>query len=47
MEISVFVPAKCELRSVIKILQAKNIPFLEIHRQLEEMYGCEKRLKRM
>ncbi|UYV65316.1 hypothetical protein LAZ67_3003930 [Cordylochernes scorpioides] len=32
-------PAKCELRSVIRFLNAKNNSPVEIHRQLVEVYG--------
>ncbi|KAL4131834.1 hypothetical protein QTP88_009083 [Uroleucon formosanum] len=39
MELPVVAPARCELRSVIKFLHAKKIPPIEIHRQLEEVYG--------
>lgn len=39
MEVPVVAPARCELRSVIKFLHAKKIPPIEIHRQLEEVYG--------
>jgi len=39
MELPVVAPARCELRSVIKFFHAKKIPPIEIHRQLEEVYG--------
>lgn len=39
MELLVVAPARRELRSVIKFLNAKKIPPIEIHRQLEEVYG--------
>ncbi|GBN92351.1 hypothetical protein AVEN_131824-1 [Araneus ventricosus] len=32
-------PADCEVRSVIRILNAKNVKPAEIHRQLVEIYG--------
>jgi hypothetical protein len=39
MKVPVVAPARCKLRSVIKILLVKKIPPIEIHRQLEEVYG--------
>ncbi|GBN20076.1 hypothetical protein AVEN_234770-1 [Araneus ventricosus] len=32
-------PADCEVRSVIRFLNAKNVKLAEIHRQLVEIYG--------
>ncbi|GBN14943.1 hypothetical protein AVEN_267160-1 [Araneus ventricosus] len=32
-------PADCEVRSVIRFLNAKNVKPAEIHRQLVEIYG--------
>ncbi|GBL83933.1 hypothetical protein AVEN_100826-1 [Araneus ventricosus] len=32
-------PADCEVRSVIRFLNAKNVKPVEIHRQLVEIYG--------
>jgi len=32
-------PAACEMRSVIRFLNAKNMTPAEIHRQLCDMYG--------
>ncbi|GBM02173.1 Mariner Mos1 transposase [Araneus ventricosus] len=32
-------PGDCEVRSVIRLLNAKNVKPAEIHRQLEEIYG--------
>lgn len=39
MKVPIAAPAKCELRSVIKFLHAKKVVPIEIHRQLEEVYG--------
>ncbi|UYV83980.1 BRIP1 [Cordylochernes scorpioides] len=39
MELPLSSPAKCELRSVIRFLNAKNNSPVEIHRQLVEVYG--------
>ncbi|UYV70362.1 SETMAR [Cordylochernes scorpioides] len=39
MELPLRSPAKCELRSVIRFLNAKNNSPVEIHRQLVEVYG--------
>ncbi|UYV60546.1 ATP6V0B [Cordylochernes scorpioides] len=39
MELPHSSPAKCELRSVIRFLNAKNNSPVEIHRQLVEVYG--------
>ncbi|UYV68231.1 hypothetical protein LAZ67_5003531 [Cordylochernes scorpioides] len=39
MELPLSSPAKCELRSVILFLSAKNNSPVEIHRQLVEVYG--------
>ncbi|UYV75616.1 hypothetical protein LAZ67_13000750 [Cordylochernes scorpioides] len=39
MELPISSPAKCELRSVIRFLNAKNNSPVEIHRQLVEVYG--------
>ncbi|UYV61110.1 hypothetical protein LAZ67_1003479 [Cordylochernes scorpioides] len=39
MELPLSSPAKCELRSVIRFLNAKNNSSVEIHRQLVEVYG--------
>ncbi|UYV74802.1 MRPS12 [Cordylochernes scorpioides] len=39
MELPLSSPAKCELRSVIRFLNAKNNSLVEIHRQLVEVYG--------
>jgi hypothetical protein len=32
-------PAECEIRAVIRLLQAKNIQQADIHRQVCEVYG--------
>ena len=32
-------PADCEMRSVIKFLNAKSVAQIEIHRQLCQVYG--------
>jgi len=32
-------PAACEMRSVIRLLNAKNMTPAEIHRQLSDVYG--------
>jgi len=32
-------PAACEMRSVIRVLNAKNVTAPEIHRQLCDVYG--------
>lgn len=39
------VSTKYELQPVISILHAKKILLIEIHHQLEEVYGCEKRMQ--
>lgn len=39
MEAKLRSPAKCELRSVIRFLNAKTFPPIEIHRQLVQVYG--------
>ncbi|UYV78818.1 hypothetical protein LAZ67_16002877 [Cordylochernes scorpioides] len=42
MELPLSSPAKCELRSVIRFLNAKNNSPVEIHRQLVEVHGHQK-----
>ncbi|XP_076275304.1 uncharacterized protein LOC143206576 [Rhynchophorus ferrugineus] len=39
MEPVIAVTARCEARSVIRFLNAKNLKSIEIHKQLEEVYG--------
>ena len=39
MEPAIAVTARCEIRSVIRFLNAKKLTPIEIHRQLEEVYG--------
>jgi hypothetical protein len=39
MAVSIQNPAKCEVRAVIRFLQAKGETAAEIHRQLVSVYG--------
>jgi hypothetical protein len=39
MAVSIQNPAKCEVRAVIRFLQAKGGTAAEIHRQLVSVYG--------
>ncbi|XP_068207786.1 histone-lysine N-methyltransferase SETMAR-like [Palaemon carinicauda] len=39
MEPAIAVTARCEIRSVIRFLNAQKLRPIEIHRQLEEVYG--------
>ena len=39
MEFSLAAPARCEVRAVIRFLNAKDLQPIEIHRQLTEVYG--------
>lgn len=39
MEPAIAVTARCEIRAVIRFLNAKKLPPVEIHRQLTEIYG--------
>jgi len=39
MELPLAAPAKCEVRAVIRFLNAKGVNPIEIHRQLTEVYG--------
>nr|XP_042913979.1 uncharacterized protein LOC122274102 [Parasteatoda tepidariorum] len=39
MELSFVSPARCELRSLINFLSAKNVPPVDIHSKLCEVYG--------
>ena len=39
MEPAIAVTARCEIRSVIRFLNAQKLKPIEIHRQLEEVYG--------
>ncbi|GFS85468.1 HTH_48 domain-containing protein [Trichonephila clavipes] len=34
-------PAKCEIRSVVHFLTARNMSAADIHRQITEVYGTE------
>ena len=39
MELLITLPAKCELREIIRFLNAKAIKPIKIHRQLIEVYN--------
>ena len=39
MEMRLVATAKCEIRAVIRFLNAKKVAPIEIHRQLTEVYG--------
>lgn len=39
MNVAIANPSKCEVRSVIRFLNAKKLPSCEIHRQVLEVYG--------
>jgi len=39
MELPLAAPARCEVRAVIRFLNAKGVKPIEIHRQLTEVYG--------
>lgn len=39
MEVPIVDPAKCEIRSVIRFLQATGVPPTDIHRKLTQVYG--------
>ncbi|KAF7270802.1 hypothetical protein GWI33_016260 [Rhynchophorus ferrugineus] len=39
MDSVIVVTARCEIRSVIRFLNAKKLKSIEIHRQLEKVYG--------
>ena len=39
MELPLAAPARCEVRAVIRFLNAKGVKPIEIHRQLMEVYG--------
>ena len=39
MELPLAAPATCEVRAVIRFLNAKGVKPIEIHRQLMEVYG--------
>ncbi|GLV46442.1 hypothetical protein CBL_20781 [Carabus blaptoides fortunei] len=39
MELPISSPARCELRSIIRFLNAKKVSPIDIHRQLVEVYG--------
>jgi hypothetical protein len=47
MEALIPVPADCEVRSVIKFLNALSIAPIEIHRQLYRVYGPNVMSKQM
>jgi len=39
MELPLSAPARCEVRAVIRFLNAKGVKPIEIYRQLTEVYG--------
>jgi hypothetical protein len=39
MELPLAAPARCEVRAVIRVLNAKGVKPIDIHRQLTEVYG--------
>jgi hypothetical protein len=39
MSVKIEYPASCEIQSVIKVLNAKNVCLAEIYRQVCEVYG--------
>jgi len=39
MKVPIVDPGKCKIRSVIRFLNAKGIPPVDIHRQLMQVYG--------
>jgi hypothetical protein len=39
MEFPIAVFTRCEIRSVIRFLNARRVPPIEIHRQLTQVYG--------
>jgi len=41
MEMPLVATAKCEIRAVIRFLNAKNVAPIEIHQQLTEVYGVK------
>ncbi|KAJ4427303.1 hypothetical protein ANN_24923 [Periplaneta americana] len=47
MDIPILAPAACEVRSVIKFLNAQYIALIEIYRQLCQVYGSNVMSKRM